>query len=42
MVAVLFADTHAKTMKLTRIDDLNGDGVPDNGFWNGRGDPSRQ
>ena len=42
MVGVLFADTHAKTMKLTRIDDLNGDGVPDNGFWNGMGDPSGQ
>lgn len=41
-VAVLFADTHAKPMKLSRIDDFEGNGQRDNGFWNGYGDPARQ
>ena len=40
LVAVLFADSHAKAMKLSRMDDHNGDGSRDNGFWNGLGDPS--
>ncbi len=42
LVAVLFADTHAKPMKLNRMDDHNGDGQKDNGFWNGLGNPARQ
>jgi prepilin-type N-terminal cleavage/methylation domain-containing protein/prepilin-type processing-associated H-X9-DG protein len=42
MVAVLFADLHVKAMKLSRMDDHNGDGVPDNGFWNGSGNPDVQ
>jgi prepilin-type N-terminal cleavage/methylation domain-containing protein/prepilin-type processing-associated H-X9-DG protein len=38
-VTVIFADGHAKAMRLSRLDDLNGDGVIDNGFWNGLADP---
>lgn len=38
MVNVAFADGHAKAMKLERLDDLNGDGTRDNGYWNGKGD----
>jgi prepilin-type N-terminal cleavage/methylation domain-containing protein/prepilin-type processing-associated H-X9-DG protein len=37
MVSVAFVDGHAKAMKLSRLDDFNGDGTPDNGFYNGRG-----
>ena len=37
MVAVAFADGHAKAMKPSVLDDFNGDGVKDNGYWNGRG-----
>lgn len=40
LVGVLFADTHVKAMRLSRMDDHNGDGNKDNGFWNGVGDPS--
>lgn len=36
---VLFLDTHAKALKLDQIDDFNGDGITDNGFWNGQADP---
>lgn len=36
-VSVAFADGHAKAMKLSQLDDFNGDGTPDNGFFNGRG-----
>jgi prepilin-type N-terminal cleavage/methylation domain-containing protein/prepilin-type processing-associated H-X9-DG protein len=32
---VTFCDGHAKTMRLGQMDDSNGDGVRDNGFWNG-------
>lgn len=39
MVSVTFCDGHSKAMKLTRLDDHNGDGVKDNGFWNGSADP---
>jgi prepilin-type N-terminal cleavage/methylation domain-containing protein/prepilin-type processing-associated H-X9-DG protein len=42
MVTVVFADGHAKTMRLSRLDDYNGDGVPDNGFWNGLADPRQR
>jgi len=37
-VSVGFADSHAKAMKLAKMDDFNGDGTPENGFWNGQGD----
>lgn len=36
-VSVAFADGHAKAMKREKLDDLNSDGTPDNGFFNGRG-----
>lgn len=39
-VNVAFADGHAKSMKLSQIDDMNGDGTPDNGWWNGQGNPA--
>lgn len=39
-VSVVFADGHAKAMKLSTLDDYSGDGVPDNGWWNGLGDPT--
>ncbi len=42
MVSVTFADGHAKAMKLSRLDDYNGDGVRDNGYWNGQADPFQQ
>jgi prepilin-type N-terminal cleavage/methylation domain-containing protein/prepilin-type processing-associated H-X9-DG protein len=40
--AFVFADGHAQTMLLKDADDSNGDGVYDNGLWNGNGntDPS--
>ena len=40
MISVTFADGHAKSMKLSRLDDFNGDGVRDNGYWNGMADPA--
>ena len=42
MVSVTFCDGHAKSMKLSRLDDMNGDGAPDNGYWNGLGDPAQR
>lgn len=36
-IGVAFADGHAKAMKLSQLDDFNGDGIPDNGYFNGRG-----
>jgi prepilin-type N-terminal cleavage/methylation domain-containing protein/prepilin-type processing-associated H-X9-DG protein len=38
-VNVLFCDGHGESMKLSQMDDFNGDGVPDNGYWNGKADP---
>ncbi|MES2460929.1 MAG: DUF1559 domain-containing protein [Armatimonadota bacterium] len=38
MVSVVFADGHAKPMKLKQMDDKNNDGIKDNGYWNGLGD----
>ena len=32
-----FADGHADAMRLDEVDDFNGDGVKDNGYWNGLG-----
>ncbi len=34
----VFADGHAETKTLKEIDDFNGDGIYDNGYWNGTGD----
>ncbi len=42
LVSVTFCDGHTKPMKLARMDDFDGDGVKDNGFWNGRADPRRR
>ena len=39
LVTVAFADGHAKAMSLKKIDDYNGDGTTDNGFWNGQANP---
>jgi prepilin-type processing-associated H-X9-DG protein len=39
-VNVLFCDGHAASMKLREMDDYNGDGVVDNGWWNGKADPN--
>ncbi len=38
MVGVVFCDGHARSMRLSRMDDSNGDGQPDNGHYNGSGD----
>lgn len=38
-VNVAFADGHAKSMRLSELDDLNSDGVVDNGYWNGLANP---
>jgi prepilin-type processing-associated H-X9-DG protein/prepilin-type N-terminal cleavage/methylation domain-containing protein len=35
-VNVLFCDGHADAMKLAGMDDMNRDGQPDNGWWNGK------
>jgi prepilin-type N-terminal cleavage/methylation domain-containing protein/prepilin-type processing-associated H-X9-DG protein len=37
-VTIAWADGHATSMPLKRLDDFDGDGQPDNGFWNGRAD----
>lgn len=34
-VGLTYADGHAGVISLSRLDDYNGDGVWDNGFWNG-------
>ena len=38
-VNVVFCDGHGESMKLSEMDDSNGDGTTDNGLWNGLGDP---
>lgn len=40
MVNVLFCDGHAVPMRRHEMDDFNGDGRPDNGYWNGKADPT--
>jgi prepilin-type N-terminal cleavage/methylation domain-containing protein len=35
-----FADGHAEAMKPETLDDYDSDGTPDNGYYNGYGDPS--
>ncbi len=37
--AFVFTDGHAAGMTMKEIDDFNQDGVKDNGYWNGRGNP---
>lgn len=37
-VGIAFADGHSKVFPLKRLDDYNGDGQPDNGFFNGMAD----
>jgi prepilin-type N-terminal cleavage/methylation domain-containing protein/prepilin-type processing-associated H-X9-DG protein len=39
-VNVLFCDGHAEPMTLKQMDDFNGDGKVDNGWWNGLADPN--
>ena len=39
LVNVAFADGHAKSMRLSMLDDFNSDGVADNGYWNGLANP---
>lgn len=41
-VNVLFCDGHAAGMKLKQMDDFDGDGQKDNGWWNGRADPTKR
>ena len=41
-VNVTFCDGHSESMTLKQMDDMNGDGTPDNGHWNGLADPSRR
>ena len=42
MIAVSFCDGHAKVFRPRSLDDSNGDGRADNGYWNGRFDPFRR
>jgi prepilin-type N-terminal cleavage/methylation domain-containing protein len=37
-VCLTYADGHAGVIALNRLDDYNGDGAKDNGFWNGLAD----
>lgn len=39
-VNVLMCDGHAEALTLKELDDSNNDGVADNGYWNGRFDPT--
>jgi prepilin-type N-terminal cleavage/methylation domain-containing protein/prepilin-type processing-associated H-X9-DG protein len=41
-INVAFCDGHAKSMKLSQLDDFNGDGQRDNGWFNGLGDASQR
>ena len=38
----VFADGHGESLDPALLDDFDGDGNPDNGFWNGLGDPLRR
>lgn len=40
--AFVFVDGHAKALDIRKIDDSNGDGVRDNGYWNGFNDPNNR
>ena len=35
-VNIMFCDGHAESMKLKELDDYDKDGLPDNGYWNGK------
>ena len=37
---ILFTDGHGKAITMAELDDSNGDGVKDNGLWNGQADAS--
>jgi prepilin-type N-terminal cleavage/methylation domain-containing protein/prepilin-type processing-associated H-X9-DG protein len=37
-VTIAWCDGHAKTKRRSQIDDKDGDGVADNGYWNGMAD----
>lgn len=37
-VTIAWCDGHASSMSRRKLDDKNGDGTPDNGFWNGLAD----
>ena len=37
-INLAFCDGHAKSMKRSQLDDMNGDGRADNGYYNGLGD----
>lgn len=39
-VSVAWADGHSKPLRRSQLDDSNGDGQPDNGYWSGRRDPN--
>ena len=39
---IAFADGHAEAMTRKQVDDYDQDGVADNGYWNGRGDPTQR
>jgi prepilin-type N-terminal cleavage/methylation domain-containing protein/prepilin-type processing-associated H-X9-DG protein len=41
-INVLFVDGHARGMKRAEMDDFDGDGQPDNGYWNGLADPNQR
>jgi len=38
----VFADGHGQSMTPENLDDFDGDGTADNGYYNGFGDPNRQ
>ena len=40
--AFVFADGSARELRRDEVDDSNGDGTPDNGYFNGRGDAYRR
>ena len=38
-VNVVYCNGHAEPMTLKQMDDFDGDGAVDNGYWNGLADP---
>ena len=41
-VGITWADGHGSLLTPEQLDDRDGDGEPDNGYWNGRGDSTRR
>jgi prepilin-type N-terminal cleavage/methylation domain-containing protein/prepilin-type processing-associated H-X9-DG protein len=41
-VNAVFCDGHAESLKLQQLDDFNGDGQLDNGWWNGKADATQR